>query len=357
MAVTLPEKLNVLILTPSPDPVERVRAVAPERLNVTYAFYDFIDDVRAHWSERSMTRFTRPGESPRTPAESEALLRDAHVILMSVPFPYELPRRAQNLIWAHFAFAGISNLRGSDWFLAEDFMITSARGHQQSLPIAETTLAAAFMFAKRLDLAVANTLRGLESTAVPNMLLVRGKTMGIIGLGGIGAEVARLAKAVGMRVVANRHSVTSRQTNVGDVDLLLPPSELHELLGQSDFIAVCTMWTDETERMINEAAFAAMKPGAFLLNIARGEIIDEPALAEALSSGRLGGAYLDVWWNDQGAMPHPDLLKAPNVVFTPHVSGRADESHAFGVEVFCDNLRRLLAGEPLENVVDWSRGY
>jgi phosphoglycerate dehydrogenase-like enzyme len=345
------------VASPSADPVERIRAVAPDRLEVTFAFYDFIDDVRAHWSGRSIERFTRPGESPRTPAESDALIGGAHIIYLGVPFPFEAPRRAKSLIWAHFSFAGISNLRGSDWWENKDFLITSARGHQQALPIAETTLAAALMFAKRLDLAVQNTAAGIASNAIPEMRLVRGKTMGIIGLGGIGREVARLAKALGMRVVANRHSVTSPQTNVGDVDLLLPPSRLAELLGQSDFVAVCTMWTDETERLLNKTTLAALKPGAFVLNIARGEIIDEPDLAAALVSGQVGGAYLDVWWDDQGSMPHPDLMKAPNVVFTPHISGRADESHGFGLEVFCANLERLLKGEPLENVVDWDRGY
>jgi phosphoglycerate dehydrogenase-like enzyme len=129
------------------------------------------------------------------------------------------------------------------------------------------------------------------------------------------------------------------------------------MLAEADFIAVCAMLTAETERMLDTAAFNAAKEGAYLLNVARGEIVDEEALAAALRSGRLAGAYLDVWDNDFADPPSETLLSAPNIVFTPHVSGRSDTSQGFSMDVFCDNLERLLEGRPLVNVVDWERGY
>jgi phosphoglycerate dehydrogenase-like enzyme len=118
------------------------------------------------------------------------------------------------------------------------------------------------------------------------------------------------------------------------------------------------MFTPETERLLNDQAFAAMKPGAYLINTARGEIIDETALVAALQSGHLAGAYIDVWDNDlAGVPPSPLLQSAPNLIFTPHASGRSDIPQGFSLDLFCENLERLLKGEPLINVIDWNRGY
>jgi D-2-hydroxyacid dehydrogenase (NADP+) len=182
--------------------------------------------------------------------------------------------------------------------------------------------------------------------------------MAIVGLGGIGTHVARLSRAFGMRVVATRRSAERRQVDVDGVDELFPAAELNAMLAEADFVVVCAMWTPETEGLIGEAAFAAVKPGAIFANIARGEIVDEDALLAALASGRVRAAYLDVWHGDvTGADPRPDLLAAPNVVLTPHVSGVSDVVASFGVDLFLDNLQRLLRNESLVQVVDWSRGY
>jgi phosphoglycerate dehydrogenase-like enzyme len=117
------------------------------------------------------------------------------------------------------------------------------------------------------------------------------------------------------------------------------------------------MWTAETEGMFDANAFAAMKPGAYFINVARGEIVGEEPLVDALKSGHVGGCYLDTWPDDMARLPHPELLKLPNVTITPHVSQQADTNQNFGIEVFFDNLQRLLKGEPLINVVDFERGY
>ena len=142
------------------------------------------------------------------------------------------------------------------------------------------------------------------------------------------------------------------------MDELLPAADLHYLLAQSDFVIVCAMLTEETERMVDASAFAAMKDGAVLVNVARGEIIDEDALVAALDSSRLAGAYLDVYDGElDGKPPRKDLLENARVVFTPHVSGMADNPGPRGFDLFLENLRRFVDGDELVNVIDWERGY
>ena len=355
----LPDVLNILIVTRANESVvERIKAIAPGRLNVSLLAPNELPELE----------FQMPGGSTRgggqdtqalsmDAAERMALIENTHVVFATVPFPRVMPSIDPNLVWAHFGFAGTSNLMGTEWW-DTSFITTSSRGYVAALPIAEAVIAGMFTMARKLDVAV---LKGQEhdfsSSNYGGIKLIGGKTMGIVGLGGIGAHVARLAKGVGMRVVATRRSAESRQTNVDGVDELYPASEVHAMLAESDFVAVCTMWTEETERMMNAAAFEAMKPGSYLMNIARGEIIDNEALAAALTSGKLAGAYLDVW-DDDFAKPPPEVLQgAPNVIFTPHVSNRSDVPSMFAIDVFCSNLQRLLNGEELENAVDWERGY
>ena len=104
--------------------------------------------------------------------------------------------------------------------------------------------------------------------------------------------------------------------------------------------------------------FAAMKPGTIFINVARGEIVDEDALVAALKSGHLAGAYMDVFQgSEEGEEPPVALMSLPNVVVTPHIAVRADVPQAFSLDLFCQNLRKLLDGEQIENVVDWARGY
>ena len=356
MEAKLPDVLNLVFMTRADDSVlERVRAVAPDRLNVVRVWDELLAEID-DWG-RSTPRRDEAAAPLRSPAEVDALLQEAHIAYLGVAFPKSVPKRMPNLLWAHFAFAGVSNLMGSDWWQAP-FLTTSARGVNSALPIAETTMAAVFLFAKRLDVAVQKTAAHDHRGRGPGVKLIAGKTLAIVGLGGIGSNLARLARGCGMRVLATRGSATERRENVDGVDVLFPPSQQNEMLAAADFVAVCAMWTPATERLLDGAAFAAMKPGAFLMNIARGELVDEAALVEALVNGRLAGAYLDVWDDDlYGKDPSPALQAAPNVIFTSHASGRSDVPQGFSLDLFCRNIERLLRGQPLENVVDWSRGY
>jgi phosphoglycerate dehydrogenase-like enzyme len=132
---------------------------------------------------------------------------------------------------------------------------------------------------------------------------------------------------------------------------------LRDLLRESEFVAVCCPWTAATTRLIGRDAFAAMKPGTVLVNIARGEIVDQEALLNALAEGKLRGVALDVYDGEFERPPDRRLWDDERVVITPHVSAVTDVSEHGGVKLFCENLARYLDGRPLENVIDWKRGY
>jgi phosphoglycerate dehydrogenase-like enzyme len=135
------------------------------------------------------------------------------------------------------------------------------------------------------------------------------------------------------------------------------PGDLDRMLADSDFVVNCCQWTPETTRLFNGERFAAMKPDSVLVNVARGEIVDEDALAEALERGHLRGAALDVYVGEFEHTPPPRLWSDPRVLITPHTSAVTDQDRHRGIEVFCENLRAWLDGKPLRNVIDWERGY
>ncbi len=184
-------------------------------------------------------------------------------------------------------------------------------------------------------------------------IALEGRTLLVVGLGGIGSEVARRGKGFGMRVVATRRSDTPPPSYV---DRQGRADDLLELLPEADVVALCVPLTKQTEGMIGRREFEAIKPGAYLINVARGKLVDTEALVEALESGRLAGACLDV--TDPEPLPpdHP-LWTMPNVIITPHMSGRSALTVDRMRAIYLDNLLRFGAGEPLLNVVDKKAGY
>ena len=171
-------------------------------------------------------------------------------------------------------------------------------------------------------------------------------TMGIVGYGGIGKACARIAKAIGMRVVATRRTPGSEP----DVDQLLQPDQLHQLLAESDYVVLTAPLTDATLGLIGAEELVAMGPGTVLINVARGELIDEEALAEALHSGTLRGATIDVTHTEPLA-PDSALWDVPNLVITPHQSGDGPRAQERLDALFVDNLGRYQRGEALINEV------
>ena len=184
-------------------------------------------------------------------------------------------------------------------------------------------------------------------------IALHGRTLLVVGLGGIGTEVARRGKGFGMRVVATRRSDTPPPSFV---DRQTTPDKLMELLAEADVVALCVPLTRQTERMIGARELAALKKGAYLINVGRGKVLDTDALVEALQSGHLAGACLDVTDPEPLPSDHP-LWSMSNVVITPHTSGRSALTRERRNAVYLENLRRFGTGEPLLNVVDKAAGY
>jgi phosphoglycerate dehydrogenase-like enzyme len=181
---------------------------------------------------------------------------------------------------------------------------------------------------------------------------LRDKTICIIGTGHIGIEAARRARSFGLTVLGVRRHPRPHDA----FDEVYEHRRLHEALVRADFVVVACPLTAETEGMIGEAEIAAMKPGAYLVNVARGLILQDDAVLAGLASGRLGGAFLDAFYPEPLPPDHP-YWTAPNVTVTPHDSHASEFIGDNIVELFCANLRRWLAGEPLVNRIDRSRGY
>lgn len=290
--------------------------------------------------------------------ELDAALGVADVVLVGYPVPSLIARRAPHLVWAHHTQAGVSNLHDTDLW-PSNVTLTSSRGVMAAGAIAEYVVAAVAFFARGLHEGTRQKQAGLFTRSGYEMVSLHSATMGVVGLGGIGREVGRRAKALGMRVIATRRSVSAPAYDADGIDCVLPADQLHQMAAESDFLAVCAQLTAETAGMIDAGVFSALKPGAVLINVARGEEVNEDALIDALVRGDLRGAVLDVYEGElAGRPPRPELLELPQVLLTPHVSGRGDPAHwEPNRRLFADNLRRFLAGEPLLNVVDRDRGY
>jgi phosphoglycerate dehydrogenase-like enzyme len=269
--------------------------------------------------------------------------------------------RAPRLAWVHSASAGVERAL-TPTARERGVVITNARG-VFSRPIAEYVLMMILAISRRLpqllELQRERTWQPLEGSELRDL------TIGIVGLGSIGRAVAALASAFGCRVVAVRRRGEAIGTpRGGDVDglrdvepdELMGPEGLPALLAQSDFVVLAAPLTPETEGMIDDAALAAMKRGSWLVNIARGRLIDERALLRALREGRIGGAVLDTF-AEEPLPPDSPFYDLPNVIVTPHTSWSSSRVLDRSVELFCDNLRRFAAGEPLLNVVDPDAGY
>jgi phosphoglycerate dehydrogenase-like enzyme len=260
--------------------------------------------------------------------------------------------RAPALRWVHSATAGVERVLTPS-SRARQLVITNARG-VFSRPIAEYVLMMILAVSRRLpsllELQAERTWQPLESRELGDV------TVGIVGFGSIGSAVAELASSFGCRVLATRRRGAEGDPSIAALDRLLPPDGLPELLAEADFVVLAAPLTPDTAGLFGESAIARLKPGAWVINIARGELIDERALARALRDGRLGGAVLDTFV-EEPLPPGSPLYDLPNVILTPHTSWSSTRVMDRSVDLFCDNLRRYAAGEPLRNVVDPSAGY
>jgi phosphoglycerate dehydrogenase-like enzyme len=317
----------------------------------------FDGEIRDTWTDYAAQRYLVPGSAGAgTREERDRLLGEAEIVIGGWPFPRDLRSRAPLLKWFHQRQAGASNLIGSDLWDG-GVLVTTSRGASNPLPIAEYAVAGLLHMAMGFNRAELDRAAGTFDHRAYRPLLVEGKTVCVVGAGGIGLEVGRLCAALGLRVVGTRRQPQPGAPLPPGFSEVGGPEALDRLLPQSDFVVICCQWTPETTGLFNRARFELMKPGSVLVNVARGEIVDEAALAAALAEDRLRGVVLDVYDGEFERLPAPRLWQDKRVLITPHVSGGSDESRHGGIAIFCDNLRAYLDGRPLHNVLDWQRGY
>jgi phosphoglycerate dehydrogenase-like enzyme len=345
-----------VVVPVSDDALSRIAAV-DRCLHVVDARGWFDVELRETWPPWTVRRYLGQRLGPiSSRQERDQLLASAEIILGGFPFPLDLRARAPRLRWFHQLPAGASNLlRGDLW--GSDVVVTTSRGHGNTRPMAEYVLASLLHFARGLHRASRDQEQHRFDHRSYRPLLLQDKTVCVVGAGGIGQEVGRLCASAGMRVIGTRRRVAADAALPAGFSRLESAERLHALLEESDAVVVCCQWTPETTKLIGREAFAAMKAGAILVNVARGEIIDEEALIAALAAGTLRGVALDVYVGEFEHEPDRRLWDDERVLITPHISGGTDVSQHRGVDLFCDNLCAYLDGRPLTNVVDWADGY
>lgn len=332
----------VLITLNFPDPlVERLRALSP-RLH-----------IRVHPA--------RSGQD--LPAD---LLADVEVLytLHALPEPASVP----NLRWVQFHFSGVDAIVDHP-LLHTDILVTSLSG--ASAPqLAEYALMGMLALGRRMPRMVADKAarRWAEDRFERfRPVELRGATVGIVGYGSAGREVARLCRALGATVLATKRDLRSlddhgyRLKDVGDpsadlVERLYPPQAVASMASLCDFLVIAAPLTAETRGMIDRRVFEALKPTAFLVDLSRGGLVDHAALVEALSEKKLAGAVLDVFPVEPLPETSP-LWEMPNVLLSPHIAGSSGDYYERATELFTENLRRYLSDQPLLNLYNPQRGY
>jgi phosphoglycerate dehydrogenase-like enzyme len=299
--------------------------------------------------------------------EVEQALEDSVEVLYTVYLPANLSR-ASRLQWVQMHAAGVDHVLDHP-IMKSDMLLTTASGIHAT-PIAEYVFASILAFNRRVPRMLYYQSRREWPQGRWNLFAspeLRGSTLGIVGYGSIGREVGRIARCFGMRVVATKRSVSQMRDvgyavqGLGDregvlLDEAFPPDRLSEMLGLCDYVVVAVPLTPETRKLIGEAQLRAMKPSAYLVNISRGGTVDEGVLLRALQEGWIAGAGLDVFEEEPLSSDSP-LYDLENVILSPHVAGFTLCYDERASDLFAENLRRYLEGEPLLNLVDKVRGY
>lgn len=335
-------EVHVLLTLPFPDPqLERLRTLSP--------------DLRFHQHAARTAE-----ELPRE------LLPDIEILytLTSLPQPEQVP----NLRWVQFHFAGIDHVLDHPLLRSEVAFTTMSGAAAPQL--GEYVLSCILALGHRLPWMTGDKQ---EKRWADNRferfrpLELRGSTVGVVGYGSVGREVARLCRAFGAKVLAVKRDLMHPEDHdyqpggLGDpggdlVDRLYPPQAVASMASLCDFLVISVPLTGETRGLIGRTVFKSMKPDAFLIDISRGGVVDHGALIEALTEHRLAGAALDVYPVEPLPESSP-LWGMPNVILSPHIAGASGEYFERAAELFRENLRRYLAGQPLLNRYDRQRGY
>jgi phosphoglycerate dehydrogenase-like enzyme len=266
---------------------------------------------------------------------------------------------APHLRWLQCSGAGVDGLQPTGMLDSDSGVIVTTATGIHATTISEYVFGSMLMFNRNWPEMVRLQVRHIWPRSA-NWYNLSGRelmdqTLAIIGLGHIGRRVAHLGRAFGMRVLATRRSVSEGEQDP-DVDQLYPMERLHDVLRESDYIVLAVPLTPETDMLIGEAELRVMRNTAYLVNVARGRVIDEAALIRALQEGWIGGAGLDVATEEPLPSDSP-LYTMPNVILTPHISGVSVHYDERLTKLFADNLRRYRVGETLRNRYEPQRGY
>lgn len=336
------DTVNVLIAYAFPQHlVERLLAISP-RLAIT------VHEVRAD------------DDFPEVIQETEVLYT-----FRALPKPDQAP----SLRWVQLHTAGVEMIFSHPLYTQTDILFTTVSGIH-AINMAEYVMAQILAFAHRLSFMLEDQAQRTWPAKrwqryVPDELY--GRTIGIVGYGSVGRQIARLASTFGMTVLAVKRNAKDPTDSgytlpgigdpEGDIpDRIYPPQALKSFLAECDYVVLTVPLTEETHHLINAETLAAMKENAVLVNVARGAVVDEAALTEALNKGQLAGAALDVFEEEPLPEESP-LWTMPNVILSPHVSGFTPYYSERAADVFGENLRRYVAGQTLINLTERSRGY
>lgn len=322
-----------------------------ERVPLTFLAGPVTDDELARLKELAPNVRVIAGLTRQTAIEHAAGANGADGRLLSAAFLEKAP----NLVWVQSPSAGVEWLLAMPAVAGNDGVVLTNMRAAHGPAIADHAFAMLLDLTRQLPYYAEKQRQGEWARDDPprRPIALQGKTMLVVGIGGIGTEIAQRAHGFGMRVIATRRSDTPAPDYVEKVG---KPQDLSGMLPEADVVAICVPLTPETAGMFDAAAFGAMKPGSYLINIARGKVVDADALLAALRSGVLAGACLDV--TDPEPLPegHP-LWTAPNVIITPHTAADAEVTDERLRALLRENIRRFGAGEPLLNCVDKAAGY
>jgi len=279
----------------------------------------------------------------------DSVLAQAEVVCGFIP-PKNVIDRTPKLKWIHSMLAGVD--RFLDVSITQSQVVLSNTRGIHGTQVSELVFEMMLMFAKEALLCFQLKQKKQWKKFIP--VCLSSKTIGILGLGNIGLEIARLAKAFGMKVLAIDETRGLRRSRY--VDTMVSTDQLQQLLGESDFVVIALPLTPKTNKFIGERELRAMKSTAYLINCARGGIVDEEALIRALDEHWIAGTGLDTFTTEP-LPPESRLWELPNVILSPHVAGIREDYNILATDLFCENLRRYLGREKLLNIVDKQKGY
>jgi len=342
-------KYNILIASYlEPEYVNRIRQV-DDRFNVIYE-PELLQTPRYAADHKGEPTNRTPDNEVRW----QQLLSQADILFdFDETHLEDLPDLAPNVRWVQATSSGIGQkLKLMDYSTRMANTIFTTAGGVHAQPLAEFCLMVMLMFNKGLYRMISEQKRKhWERYAGTDF---QNRTLAIIGIGRVGREIARVGKAMNMRVIGVDREEANIDPASVNVDQLYTQDQLHEVLPQAEYLVIIVPHTPETEKMIGAAELALLPKGAIFINISRGAVIDESALVKALQSGHLGGAGLDVFAEEPLPENSP-FWEMENVLISPHSASTSDRENSRITDIFCENLRRFLANKTLINILDTER--